>query len=295
MKCVSYNIQYGLGADNRYDLTRIADEVAGADIIAMQEVDRFWQRSGMVDSPAIIAAALPSHHMVFGANLDMDASFREGGRIVHRRKQFGTMILSRWPILSTRNHLLPKWGDRTHHSIQQGMLEAVISTPLGDLRIYSTHLSHLCQATRLPQIAAIRGILERAPLEGGAWCGGHPDPQSGWIEESEPPMPHDFILMGDMNFGPQSAEYAALVGDVAPGYGRLTNRAGILDAWVIAGHDEISGATHPNNNQRIDHCFISAALAPNIAGVHIDNNARGSDHWPVWIEFDVDALNSNAK
>ena len=129
MNLVTYNIQYGLGADGRYDLARIAGEVAGADVIALQEVDRFWQRSGMVDGPEVLADALPRHHWVYWANLDMDASQDDGTRVISRRKQFGTMILSRWPILSSRNHLLPKWGDRLHHSIQQGMLEAVIATP----------------------------------------------------------------------------------------------------------------------------------------------------------------------
>ncbi len=157
MKCVSYNIQYGLGSDGRYDLERIANEIADADIIALQEVDRFWQRSGMADSPAVLACHLPQHHWVYGPNLDIDASYEEAGRIVHRRKQFGTMILSRWPILSTRNHLLPKWGDRVHHSIQQGMLEAVVDTPLGPIRVYSVHLSHLTEATRMPQIEATEG------------------------------------------------------------------------------------------------------------------------------------------
>lgn len=285
MKCVSYNIQYGLGADNRYDLARIASEVADADIIALQEVDRFWQRSGMVDSPSVIAEALPKHHMVYGANLDMDASYNDGGRIVHRRKQFGTMVLSRWPILSSRNHLLPKWGDRKHHSIQQGMLEAIVKTELGPVRFYSVHLSHLCPATRLPQVSAMRAILERAPSEGGAWCGGHPNPAAGWTEENEPPMPASFVVMGDMNFGPASAEYAALIGDVAPGYGRLTNRTGILDAWVLAGHDEAMGATSPNTDKRIDHCFVSADLATCVVDVWIDSAAQGSDHWPVWTEF----------
>ncbi|MHC0053595.1 endonuclease/exonuclease/phosphatase family protein [Actibacterium sp. D379-3] len=286
MKCVSYNIQYGLGADGRYDLARIAGEIAQADIIALQEVDRFWQRSGMVDSPAELARHLPQHHWVYGANLDMDASFAQDGRIVQRRKQFGTMILSRWPILSSRNFPLPKWGDRRHHSIQQGLLEAVVDTPLGALRIYSVHLSHLCPATRLPQVAAIRDILARAPAEGGAWCGGHPTPAAGWTEEDEPPMPRDFILMGDMNFDPSSKEYEALVGAVAPGFGRLTNRAGLIDAWVAAGHDEAGGATHPGASSRIDHCFVSADLAGQVTGAWIDDTAVGSDHWPVWVTFD---------
>ena len=60
MKIVTYNIQYGLGKDNRYDLARIAGEVAGADIIALQEVERHWQRSGCVDAPAVLAAQLPN-------------------------------------------------------------------------------------------------------------------------------------------------------------------------------------------------------------------------------------------
>ncbi|ARE40345.1 Metal-dependent hydrolase [Rhodovulum sp. P5] len=285
MHCVSYNIQYGLGADGRYDLPRIAAEVASADIIALQEVDRYWARSGMVDSPTVLADHLPDHHWVFGANLDISADYRDGGRIVHRRKQFGTMILSRWPILSSRNHLLPKWGDRQHHSIQQGMLEAVIDTPLGALRVYSVHLSHLCPETRLPQVDAIKDILARAPAEGGAWCGGHPDPAAGWTEEPEPPMPLDHIVMGDMNFGPESAEYARLIGPCAPKFGRLTNRAGLVDAWVAAGGEEAAGATHPDAGRRIDHCFVSASLAGRVKSCRIDDTARGSDHWPLWTAF----------
>lgn len=286
MHLVSYNIQYGLGADNRYDLGRICADLQGADIIALQEVDRFWQRSGMVDSPAEIAARLPRHHWVYGANLDMDASIDEGDRIVSRRKQFGTMILSRWPILSSRNHLLPKWGDRVHHSIQQGMLEAVIDTPLGPIRIYSAHLSHLSPATRLPQVEAIRAILARAPEEGGAWCGGHPDADSGWLEEpAEPPMPRAAVLMGDFNFTHASAEYDALIGAVAPRYGRLTSRTGLVDAWVQAGHPEESGVTAPANGTRIDHCLVTADLAPHVRTARIDDSARGSDHLPLWVEL----------
>lgn len=287
MKCVSYNIQYGLGADNKYDLARIAGEIADGDIIALQEVDRFWKRSGLVDSPAVLAGHLPQHHWVFGPNLDVDASYVEKNRVVQRRKQFGTMILSRWPILSTRNHLLPKWGDRKHHSIQQGMLEAVIVTPIGPIRVYSVHLSHLCETTRMPQIKAIREILVRAPSEGGAWCGGHPRPSSGWVEEDEPPMPRSCIVMGDLNCGPETREYAALIGDVAPGYGRLTNRDGLLDTWVVAGHAEASGATHPSGDRRIDHVMISADLADYVKSARIDDRATGSDHWPVWVDFEV--------
>jgi endonuclease/exonuclease/phosphatase family metal-dependent hydrolase len=285
MKCVTYNIQYGLGQDGSYNLPHIAAEVAEADIIALQEVDRYWARSGMVDSPAVLAEHLPRHHWVYGANLDMDASIDDGTRITARRKQFGTMILSRWPILSSRNHLLPKWGDRQFHSIQQGMLEAVIDTPLGPIRVYSVHLSHLCTAMRMPQVERIKQIITSAPSEGGAWCGGHPDPAAGWTEEPEPPMPRDVILMGDMNFTAQMPEYEVLIGPIAPHYGRLTNRDGLLDSWVLAGHPEAGGKTLADTAARIDHCFVSASLANRVASVWVDDAATGSDHLPLWTAF----------
>eukprot|EP01030_Chromulinospumella_sphaerica_P031480 gene31480-32107_t len=41
VKFVSYNIQYGTGRDNVVDLARIARAVQGADVIALQEVERF--------------------------------------------------------------------------------------------------------------------------------------------------------------------------------------------------------------------------------------------------------------
>ncbi len=38
MRLISFNIQYGFGSDGRYDLRRIADVIAGGDIICLQEV-----------------------------------------------------------------------------------------------------------------------------------------------------------------------------------------------------------------------------------------------------------------
>ncbi|MBO0664210.1 endonuclease/exonuclease/phosphatase family protein [Jiella flava] len=281
----SYNIQYGLGQDGRYDLERIAAAVAGADVIALQEVDRFWQRSGMVDGPAVIADALPEHHWVYAPNLDMDASYRnDAGRLINRRRQFGCMILSRAPILSSRNFPLPKRGTLTQHSIQQGLLEAVIATERGPLRVYCAHLSHLCPETRLPQIEAMLDIFARAPAEGGAWCGGHPNPAAGWTEGAVPPMPREMILMGDMNFTAVSAEYAQLVGPMAGKHGRLANPEGLVDAWVAAGHGEGEGATHANAG-RIDHCFISASLSSGVREMRVDTSAQGSDHFPIFLEI----------
>ena len=49
MKFVSYNVQYGIGLDDRLDLPRIASSIHGADIIALQEVTRNFHRNGNID------------------------------------------------------------------------------------------------------------------------------------------------------------------------------------------------------------------------------------------------------
>jgi len=40
------------------------------------------------------------------------------GRVVNRRRQFGTMILSRFQIVLSRNFHLPEYATMPQHSIQ---------------------------------------------------------------------------------------------------------------------------------------------------------------------------------
>ena len=135
MRFASYNIQYGTGKDGRVDLQRIAGEIGDADVIALQEVDRFWERSGHRDQPAELARLFPGHHWVYGAGLDLDAGLGdEDARISGRRRQFGNMLLARSPILSARNHLLPKLGLVEPLSLQRSALEGVIDTASGPIR-----------------------------------------------------------------------------------------------------------------------------------------------------------------
>ena len=112
------------------------------DIIALQEVERFWQRSNEDDQPAILSRLLADHYFVYGPAFDMDASFRNGGRIVNRRRQFGTMILSRLPILWSRLHLLPMRRTMTPLNTQNAALECLIRTPAGPVRFFSIHRDH---------------------------------------------------------------------------------------------------------------------------------------------------------
>lgn len=49
MRLVTWNIQYSKGRDGCFDLRRIARTVVGADVIALQEVEQYWPRTGMID------------------------------------------------------------------------------------------------------------------------------------------------------------------------------------------------------------------------------------------------------
>ncbi len=135
MKIVTYNIRFGLGLDQCCNLERIAAETNGADIIALQEVERFWRHSGMVDQPQVLGELLKEYYWAYCPAFDVDASTpNEDGSITNRRRQFGPMLLSRWPILSARTLVLPQLPASELISMTTGALECVIETPLGVLR-----------------------------------------------------------------------------------------------------------------------------------------------------------------
>ncbi len=69
------------------------------------------------------------------------------------------MMLSRWPILWTRLHLLPLWPKLDPINTQTGALEACIATPTGPLRVLSVHLAHVRVQERHIQIAHLRHVL----------------------------------------------------------------------------------------------------------------------------------------
>ena len=289
MKLVTYNIQYGRGRDGRFDLDRIAAEIAGADVIALQEVERFWTRSGGVDQPSLIARHFPDHYWAYGPGIDLHLDSGGPGQAgARRRRQFGNMLLSSVPLLAVRHHLLPKFASLgPPMSLQRSALEAVIAAGAGHVRVYSVHLTHLSAATRFPQVDALLGVHANAAREGPPISG------SGLGEEwtldgMPPPMPRDAILLGDFNMQPDSVEYERIVGPVSPYGGRITNPEGFVDAWVEAGNAIDAGPTAEVRGRpaRLDYCFVSAGLKERIRAVRVDADAVGSDHQPVWTDID---------
>ena len=94
MRLVTYNIQYGIGLDGRFDLGRIADAVRGADLIALQEVSRNNPSNGGIDMVAGLCDLLPDYFHAYGAPFEVDmGSAVENGRAVTRSFQFGNDII----------------------------------------------------------------------------------------------------------------------------------------------------------------------------------------------------------
>jgi len=177
LSVMTYNIHHGVGEDDVLDLQRIADEIrsSGVEVAGLQEVDRHWSaRSDFVDQARWLADEL-GMHVVYGANLDRDpASAGEP------RRQYGTAILSEFPVLSSRNTPLP----RPQGGEQRGLLEAVINVRGVRVRVANTHLQHNSDVERTAQGEAIMDLLEG----------------------SEEPV----VLLGDLNARPGDPELAPL-------------------------------------------------------------------------------------
>lgn len=172
---MSYNIQHGEGMDHVYDVSRIAGVISasGADIIGLQEVDRYFSaRSNYEDTIAMLAEQL-GMHWCYGANA---VRAPEPGRT--QQREYGTAILSKYKILSHQNHLLS-----SDESEQRSLLAAVLDVGGEILHMYNTHLG-LEQPERVAQVREILSIASR---------------------KSEP-----CIVTGDFNAHPDSIEVAEM-------------------------------------------------------------------------------------
>lgn len=89
MKVMTFNIHHGKGLDGKTDLSRILAEIikSEADIVALQEVDRFQPRSFFRDQVAVLAKGT-GMHACYSVSVNLGFS------------QYGNAILSKWPIAS---------------------------------------------------------------------------------------------------------------------------------------------------------------------------------------------------
>ncbi len=286
VRIVTYNIQYSRGKDGLFDLARIADSVRGADLIGLQEVTRHFPLAPDDDQPAVLEALLSEYFCVYGAPADMDASVRgDDGVVVNRRRQFGNMLFSRWPIASTRLELFPRVRTIDRVSLQRGALEAVIDHPDGQLRVYVVHLDHLLERQRVNEIDHLLDFAFAASRHGTAATG------PARIIGGSTDVPSEFLVIGDCNILPGSPAYVRMTGAPDYYYGQTMTSDHLVDTWPLVGREITDGvtwwdeATGFESGTRLDYVFVTPGLAGGVVGAGIDQDAGGSDHQPVWIDL----------
>lgn len=229
---------------------------AGPDVIGLQEIDRFWARSGYQDEPEVLASALGMTHRCYAANLDHPPDEH-----ADRPHQYGTLILSRFPITTCRNTLLPRSGAGE----QRGFTLAAIDVRGVPLQFYNTHL-HVTAADRLLQTAWIAEAIDGA-------------------------APGARILVGDLNARPTTPELGPLVSRFIDVWGK----AGGADGGNPNG---LTSPARPDSapTSRIDYVLVSPGIDVGAAYVPIDERTRlASDHYPVVVDVALPGVPSAAR
>lgn len=283
MKLLSWNIQWGRGADGRVDLARTVAAIRAAgdfDLICLQEVaSNFAGLPGGAaeDGVGVLTQAFPAHTAVFGAAVDVPAA--GGGRAL-----FGNLLLSRLPVGQVFRHLLPAPVDERMPGMQRVCVEAVIDGARGPLRVLSTHLEYYSAVQRGAQMQALRALQLEAMARAAV---------PAVNKESNPafaawPRPAAALLCGDFNCEPDSLHYTEL--QRADASGRLPWR----DAWRVLHGDlphapsvGLHGADWPDRPYCCDFFFVSAELEAHLQSVQVEAATAASDHQPVLLTLDA--------
>lgn len=282
MRLLSWNIQWARGIDGRVDLDRAAAVIRekDADVICLQEVA--VNHPGLPggaggDQPAGLASRLPGYRHVYGVGSDLPDD--SGGR-----RLFGNMVLTRMPLLQVFRHLLPWPADPAVPGMQRVAVEAAVDTPIGALRVVTTHLEYYSRGQREAQVEGLRALQAEGYRHAVAPCA---------ADEADPPfavLPRgtSSVFCGDFNFPAGAPEWGRLQAEIAPDVPRL------VDAWTVAHPGEahlptagVHGASFTAGPECFDFFFVSENLRDRVAALQADLQTSASDHQPLWLDLSV--------
>lgn len=282
MKLISWNVQWGRGADGRVDLARLVSvlQAENPDVICLQEVAEGFEDLPGGPCHGVLTAleqAFAAHTPVFWPLIDRPQ--KNGGP--KARALFGNMILSRWPVEAVFRRLLPWPAENDIPSMQRGCLEVVLSSPFGPLRVLTTHLEYYSPVQRMAQAQALR----LAQQEAIAHHRKRPSRRQKEGPFQAPPFPTQGLLCGDFNCIPGSAPYRHLLKP-------LSNGPSWQDAWPLC-HPEsahaptvgLHGAEWPDHPYCCDFIFVTHDLANHVVDMGVLADTAASDHQPVWIRL----------
>lgn len=282
MRLMSWNIQWGRGADGRVELGRVIDVVrdTAPDIICLQEVARNFdglEGGDGGDELRQLADAFPAHAPVFGAAVDVARA--SGGRA-----QFGNLVLTRLPLVQVFRHLLPSPPDPSVPNMQRGCVEVVVSAPFGPLRVMTTHLEYYSGVQRLAQARALRALQQDVAASPAEHTRKGKDSNPAFAARARPAAA---VLCGDFNCEPGSPAHAALAeGFTPPG-------ASWHDAWPLANPATmhaptvgLHGAEWPDRPYCCDFFWVAGEVCERVRALWVDTLTAASDHQPLMLELD---------
>jgi endonuclease/exonuclease/phosphatase family metal-dependent hydrolase len=280
MRLVSWNIHWGCGKDGRIRIHAIIDVLRrlNPDVICLQEVAANHpelEGSASANQFKQLAGAFGGYHTIEHATSEIYKN--------NVPRLFGNMLLSKFRITQAHRHLLPWPADPEHPpGMPRGLLEVVLDTPGGKVRVLNTHLEYYSPAQRMAQVRQLRALHAEACERSHLF---QPSPNL------EAPFqlgfrPGSAILCGDFNFTPDSPEYRELT---APAEGEAL---ALVDAWRAAHPDQpraptagLHGFAWPERPDCFDYFFVTEDLAPRIANCEVQSETAASDHQPLVLEL----------
>lgn len=282
MKLITWNIQWCRGVDGKVDPRRIVEHaraLADFDVLCLQEVAANFPAlagSSGENQFALIAQLLPGFTAIPGAAVDTPAP--DGSR-----RAFGNMILSRLPVRQVLRVQLPWPSDPDKRSMPRLLLDATLDTPLGPVRVMTTHLEYYSAAQRGAQVEAIRARHAEACAH--ARLDRMRDDSQGPFHTFDQPC--SAILTGDFNYRPDDPLHSRLQAPFDD-----DGTPSLVDAWT----QTHPGERHQHTNgvydrdqwpapYTCDFIYVSEDLLPGIRAVTVDGDTQASDHQPVLIEL----------
>lgn len=144
----TYNIKTGYDVGYNMDVIAADIEALELDIVGLQEVDIGTSRAGGLDTLKLLAEA---------AGYEYYAFFRA---IYYRGGEYGTAILSRYPILSVETHRLPTPQGMEERSLGHARID------IGGVSVdmFNTHLSYEDKQVRAEQLSYIESLTAQSDI-----------------------------------------------------------------------------------------------------------------------------------
>jgi endonuclease/exonuclease/phosphatase family metal-dependent hydrolase len=267
VRLISWNVQWCRGMDGRVDPGRIAAEarrLANPDVICLQEIARnFPEMAGSAGEDQVLELMrhLEGYAGFFAPGVDLPG--KKG------RRRFGNLVLTRLPAGRVLRHQLP-WPESPNvPSMPRAVVEVVVETGFGPLRVMTTHLEYYSAAHREAQIARLHELHAEA-------CAEHMRVEEPGSFESYP-RARSALVCGDFNLKPQD-----------PAHRKMLD-GGFVDAWEALN----AGKPHPHSFKLYDkaeapyccdYVFVTPDLVPRLRSIRIDAETQASDHQPVMVE-----------